>query len=139
MSKRKYRMLFSPDRRRQPGPKGPRAELIRAVVETKQRNPNWAILRIAQQMALAFHSPRSGRSSFAATGFPPLLNPHYKLEADSKFCAPHTLAVSHARQRLDAFLWSGNQHMLPRSAVPVSNDARAARTHIFSDRPLIRL
>jgi putative transposase len=55
MSKRKYRMLFSPDRRRQPGPKGPSAELIRAVVEMKQRNPNWGCPRIAQQMALAFH------------------------------------------------------------------------------------
>jgi hypothetical protein len=37
MSNGKYRMLFSPDRRRQPGPKGPSAELIRAVVEMKQR------------------------------------------------------------------------------------------------------
>src|SRR2546430_9583568 len=35
--------------------KGPRAELIRAVVEMKQRNPNWGCPRIAQQMALAFH------------------------------------------------------------------------------------
>jgi len=48
-------MLFSLDRRRQHGPKGPSAELIRAVVETKQRNPNWGCPRIAQQMALAFH------------------------------------------------------------------------------------
>ena len=55
MSKGKYRMLFSPDRRRQPGPKGASAELIRAVVEMKQRNPNWGCPRIAQQMALAFH------------------------------------------------------------------------------------
>jgi putative transposase len=55
MSEGKYRMLFSPDRRRQPGPKGPSAELIRAVVEMKQRNPNWGCPRIAQQMALAFH------------------------------------------------------------------------------------
>jgi putative transposase len=39
MSNGKYRMLFSSDRRRQPGPKGPSAELIRAVVEMKQRNP----------------------------------------------------------------------------------------------------
>jgi putative transposase len=53
MSKGKYRMLFSPDRRRQPGPKGPSAELIRAVVEMKQRNPNWGCPRIAQQMGLA--------------------------------------------------------------------------------------
>jgi hypothetical protein len=50
-------MLFSPDRRQQSGPKGPSAELIRAVVEMKQRNPNWGCPRIAQQMALAFHIP----------------------------------------------------------------------------------
>jgi putative transposase len=31
------------------------AELIRAVVEMKQRNPNWGCPRIAQQIALAFH------------------------------------------------------------------------------------
>jgi hypothetical protein len=54
MSKGKYWMLFSPDRRRQPGPKGPSAELIRAVVEMKQRNPNAGCPRIAQQTALAF-------------------------------------------------------------------------------------
>src|SRR6266436_8962003 len=48
-------MLFSSDRRRLPGPKGPSAELIRAVVEMKQRNPNWGCSRIAQQMALAFN------------------------------------------------------------------------------------
>jgi putative transposase len=54
MSKRKYRMLFSPNRRRKTGPKGPSTELIRAVVETKQRNPNWGCPRIAQQIALAF-------------------------------------------------------------------------------------
>ena len=55
MSNGKYRMLFSPDRRRQPGPKGPSAELIRGVVEMKQRNPRWGCPRIAQQIALAFH------------------------------------------------------------------------------------
>ena len=54
LSKQKYQMLFSPDLRRQPGPKGPSAELIRAVVEMKQRNPNWGCPRIAQQIALAF-------------------------------------------------------------------------------------
>jgi len=57
MSKRKYRMLFSPNRRRTPGPKGPSAELIHAVVEIKQRNPNWGCPRIAQQIALAFDIP----------------------------------------------------------------------------------
>src|SRR5437667_6188113 len=43
MSKQKYRTLFSPNRLRKPGPKGPSAELIHAVVEMKQRNPNWAV------------------------------------------------------------------------------------------------
>jgi putative transposase len=57
MSKRKYRMLFSTNRRRKPGPKGPSVELVHAVVEMKQRNPNWGCPRIAQQIALAFHIP----------------------------------------------------------------------------------
>jgi putative transposase len=56
---RKYQLLFSPRRRRKPGPKGPsNKELIEAVVETKQRNPTWGCPRIAQQMALAFNIPR---------------------------------------------------------------------------------
>jgi putative transposase len=55
LGQQKYRVLFSPNRRRKPGPKGPSAELIRAAVEMKQRNPNWGCPRIAQQMALAFH------------------------------------------------------------------------------------
>jgi putative transposase len=37
-----------------PGPKGPRADLIRAVVEMKQRNPRWGCPGIAEQIALAF-------------------------------------------------------------------------------------
>jgi putative transposase len=55
LSKRKYRLLFSQNRRRKPGPKGPSTELICAVVEMKQRNPNWGCPRIAQQIAMAFH------------------------------------------------------------------------------------
>jgi putative transposase len=47
MSTRKYRMLFSTNRRRKTGPKGPSAELIRAVIEMKQRNPNCGCPRIA--------------------------------------------------------------------------------------------
>jgi len=54
LMKRKYRMLFSPPRRRRPGPKGPNKELIDAVVEMKRRNPNWGCPRIAQQITLAF-------------------------------------------------------------------------------------
>ena len=51
---RKYRLLFSAKRRARPGPKGPSADLIRAVVEMKQRNPRWGCPRIAEQIALAF-------------------------------------------------------------------------------------
>ena len=54
LRKRKYRMLFSPKRGHQPGPKGPSKELIDAVVEMKRRNPNWGCPRIAQQITLAF-------------------------------------------------------------------------------------
>jgi putative transposase len=54
LSRRKYRMLFSPKRRCRPGPSGPKKELIDAVVEMKRRNPNWGCPRIAQQIALAF-------------------------------------------------------------------------------------
>ena len=51
---RKYRLLFSPKRRAKSGPKGPTQDLIRAVVEMKQRNPTWGCPRIAEQIALAF-------------------------------------------------------------------------------------
>src|SRR5712671_5006934 len=54
LRKRKYRLLFSPQCRRRSGPKGPKKELIVAVVEMKRRNPNWGCPRIAQQIALAF-------------------------------------------------------------------------------------
>src|SRR5262245_56226253 len=47
---RKYHLLFSPKCRRKPGPKGPNAELIRAVLEMKQRNPRWGCPRIAEQI-----------------------------------------------------------------------------------------
>jgi putative transposase len=43
---RKYRLLFSPKHRVKPGPKGPDPDLIRAVVEMKQRNPMWGCPRI---------------------------------------------------------------------------------------------
>src|SRR5213593_795254 len=52
--KRKYRLLFSPNRVRRSGPKGPTKELIDAVVETKRRNPSWGCPRIAEQITLAF-------------------------------------------------------------------------------------
>src|SRR6201982_2211464 len=54
LAKRKYRMLFSRKRWRPPGPKGPKKELIDAVVALKRRNRNWGCPRIAQQITLAF-------------------------------------------------------------------------------------
>ena len=52
--RQKYRLLFSPKRRSKPGPKGPEADIIRAVIEMKQRNPTWGCPRIAEQINLAF-------------------------------------------------------------------------------------
>ena len=40
---RKYRRLFSSKERMKPGPKGPSQEAIAAVVDMKQRNPNWDV------------------------------------------------------------------------------------------------
>jgi len=54
LAKRKYRILFSRNRRRPPGPKGPNKKLIDAVVELKRRNLNWGCPRIAQQITVAF-------------------------------------------------------------------------------------
>jgi putative transposase len=51
---RKYRLLFSPKRSAKPGPKGPTAELIHAVMEMKKRNPTWGCPQIADQINLAF-------------------------------------------------------------------------------------
>jgi putative transposase len=54
LKKRKYRFLYSPRTGRRPGPKGPSREVIKAIVEMKQRNPRYGCPRIAQQMNLAF-------------------------------------------------------------------------------------
>lgn len=45
--KRKYLKLFSSQRKGKPGPKGPNSELIKAIVEIKQRNPRFGCPRIA--------------------------------------------------------------------------------------------
>ncbi len=54
LKERKYRRLFSPQRRDKPGPKGPSKELIQAIVEMKRRNPRYGCPRIAQQLSKAF-------------------------------------------------------------------------------------
>ena len=55
--RRKYRELFSSKRRLRPGPKGPSAELIAAIVEMKRRNPRFGYQRIADQVVLDFDVP----------------------------------------------------------------------------------
>jgi putative transposase len=52
--KRKYRLLYSPRKRRRPGPKGPSKELIGVVIEMKRRNPRFGCRMIAEQIARAF-------------------------------------------------------------------------------------
>jgi transposase InsO family protein len=52
--KRKYRQLFSPKRRGNPGPKGPSPELIAAIIEIKRLNGSWGCRRIAQQLCAVF-------------------------------------------------------------------------------------
>jgi len=52
--RRKYRILFSSKTRRKPGPKGPSEEVIRVIVEIKQRNPRFGCPRIALIIAKTF-------------------------------------------------------------------------------------
>lgn len=52
--KRKYSALYAAKTRRKPGPKGPSAELIKLIVEMKQRNPRFGCPRIAMQIQHAF-------------------------------------------------------------------------------------
>src|ERR1700682_6604061 len=54
MVKRKYRLLYSPRKRRRPGPKGPSKDLIGAVIEMKRRNPRFGCRKIAEQISKAF-------------------------------------------------------------------------------------
>ncbi|MDB4542656.1 integrase core domain-containing protein [bacterium] len=54
LKNRKYRLLYSPRGGKKPGPKGPSKEVIKAIVEMKQRNPRYGCPRIAQQINLAF-------------------------------------------------------------------------------------
>ena len=78
LAKRKYRMLFSRKRTRQPGPKGPNKELMDAVVELKQRNLNWGCPRIAQQITLAFGV------AIDKDVVRRILSTHYRPESDSE-------------------------------------------------------
>src|SRR5580765_6769842 len=66
LRRRKYRMLFSPNRGRRPGPNGPKKELIDAVVEMKRRNPSWGCPRMPSRSRWLSPS-RSIRILFAAS------------------------------------------------------------------------
>lgn len=50
LKQRKYRLLYSANRKGKPGPTGPTPELIQAIVEMKRRNPRFGCPRIAQQV-----------------------------------------------------------------------------------------
>ncbi len=50
----KYHLLYSSQRPRRPGPKGPSSELIVAVVEMKRRNPRMGYRKMAEQISNAF-------------------------------------------------------------------------------------
>ncbi len=54
LKRRKYGLLFSSRRKGKPGPKGPSPELIRAIVELKQRNPQFGCPRIALIISKTF-------------------------------------------------------------------------------------
>jgi hypothetical protein len=74
---RKYRLLFSSKQRTKPGPKGPTADLISAVVEMKKRNPTWGCPQIADQINLAFGT------SINKDVVRRILASHYRLEPDA--------------------------------------------------------
>ncbi len=93
LKNRKYRILFSQQRRRKPGPKGPSKELIDAIVDTKRRNPTWGCPRIAQQIALAFGV------SLDKDVVRRILTNHYK--PDSDCCGPSWLTfLGHMKDSL---------------------------------------
>jgi hypothetical protein len=54
LKQRKYRQLYSANRKRKPGPEGPSPELIQAIVELKRCNPRFSCPRIAQPINKAF-------------------------------------------------------------------------------------
>lgn len=57
LKRRKYRLLFSSRRCGKPGPQGPSADLIRAIVAIKQRNPRFGCPRIAFIITNTFGAP----------------------------------------------------------------------------------
>jgi len=69
--KRKYRLLYSPRKRRRPGPKGPSKGLIGVVIEMKQRNSRFGCRKIAEQISSAFGLGLDGITPAQRSGAPP--------------------------------------------------------------------
>ncbi len=67
LRKRKYSLLFSPERRQRPGPKGPKKDLIDAVVAMKRRNPRWGNAPALLNRSRWLSASRSTRILFAAS------------------------------------------------------------------------
>ena len=76
---RKYQLLFSPKRRRKPGPKGPSRELIEAVVQAKQRNPAWGVRELLSRW------PWLSTSQSTKTGFEGFFS-HYRPRSGGPSC-----------------------------------------------------
>jgi len=66
MKERKYRRLFSPQRRGKPGPKGPSKELVQAIGEIKRRNPRYGCPRICRRHRVMLHVQHGDRQNGCA-------------------------------------------------------------------------
>jgi hypothetical protein len=73
LKKRKYRLLYSSAPRTKPGPKGPSPELVRTIVEMKQRNPYSGCTRTAMQLTESFGiSIKKDFSTSTGQALPPI-------------------------------------------------------------------
>jgi len=54
LKKRKYRLLYSSNKKGKPGPKGPSKDIIEVVIALKRGNPGFGFLRISQQISNTF-------------------------------------------------------------------------------------
>jgi len=127
LCKRKYRVLFSPRRRRRPGPTGPNKDLIDAVVAMKRRNPRWGCPRIAQQISLAFGV------EIDKDVVRRVLSIHYRPESDSG--GPSWLTfLGQAKDIHDKDLSRENTHLLGLIG-RISGEATVAGLTVCTDLP----
>ena len=127
---RKYCLLYSPRGGRKPGPKGPSREVIKAIVEMKQRNPRYGCPRIAQQINLAFGLERDKDIVRRVLAI------HYK--PDSTNSGPSWLTtLGHAKDSLwSVDLFRAESITLKTHWIMVVMDQYARRSHPFVE-PLI--